>query len=58
MSRSVGSVKNKGPEIAKKVELDKTGKAVKREANTMSNWLTKKPKPEEEKAKKEPKDED
>jgi hypothetical protein len=42
----VGNVRNKGPEIAKKVGVDKTGKALKREATTMSAWLTKKPKPE------------
>lgn len=42
VSTMVGNVRNKGADIPKKVNLDKTGKAVKKEANTMSNWLVKK----------------
>jgi len=57
VSRAVGNVRNKGSEIAKKVELDKSGKAVKREADTMAKWLIKKPK-QEDKIKKEEPDED
>ena len=54
MSRNVGNVRNKGTELAKKVELDRTGKAIKREADTLSNWLIKKPKQSEEVKKEEP----
>jgi len=38
VSPKVGSVKNKGSDIPKRVALDKAGKAVKKEASMVSNF--------------------
>lgn len=39
MSSDVGSVKNKGANLPKRVSLDKNGRAVSKEAKQMSSWL-------------------